>query len=298
MPDLDKLAVMHAFRRIVERGSFARAAEDLGVSPALLSREVRLLEESLGTLLLTRTTRSMSLTDAGRLYYEEAQNILAAVGDVENRIREGAGAVRGHLRVNASSSFGQEVIAPMLPGFMARFPDLRVTLSMDDRVVDMVEGGFDVSIRIRAAMPDSALVARKIGAVRQRVYASPAYVASAGMPEKPEDVARHKVIGFLLADHLTTWTLTGPDGTTTVELDPMIRVGNSLVLRDLLVSGQGIGTLPDFVSRRAEARGDLVRVLPDYELPAPEIFAVTTSRLGADAKVSAFVDHLRSALRD
>ena len=295
--DLDKLSVMQAFRRIVERGSFARAAKDLGVSPALLSREVKLLEESLGSVLLTRTTRSMSLTDAGRIYYEEALGILGAVTDVENRIREGAGAVRGHLRVNASSSFGQEVITPMLPDFLAAHPDLRVTLSMDDRVVDMVEGGFDVSIRIRAVMPDSALIARKIGTVRQRIFAAPAYLERAGTPQSPDDIAAHPVIGFLLADHLTTWALTGPNGTETVELDPGIRVGNSLVLRDLLIAGQGIGTLPDFVSNRAEARGELVRVLPAYELPSPEIFAVTSSRLGMDAKVSAFIDHLRTALQ-
>jgi NAD(P)H:quinone oxidoreductase type IV len=171
---MDKLSVMHAFRRIVERGSFARAAEDLGVSPALLSREIKLLEESLGTTLLTRTTRSMSLTDAGRLYYDEATGILDAVAGVETRIRDGAGAVRGHLKVNASSSFGQTVIAPILPGFLEAYPDLRLTLSMDDRVVDMVEGGFDVSIRIRPAMPDSALVARRIGTMRQRIFAAPA----------------------------------------------------------------------------------------------------------------------------
>lgn len=294
---MDKLSVMHAFRRIVERGSFARAAEDLGVSPALLSREVKLLEESLGAALLTRTTRSMSLTDAGRLYYDEASGILDAVVGVEARIREGAGAVRGHLKVNASSSFGQTVIAPMLPSFLNAYPDLRLTLSMDDRVVDMVDGGFDVSIRIRAAMPDSALVARKIGTMRQRIFASPAYLEGAGTPQSPEDITGHKIVGFLLADHLTSWALTGHLGSTVIALDPTVRVGNSLVLRDLLIAGQGIGTLPDFVSNPAEARGDLVRVLPDWELPAPDIFAVTASRLGMDAKVTAFLDHLRRALR-
>src|SRR6056297_1456681 len=192
---MDKLSVMSAFRRIVERGSFARAAEDLGVSPALLSREIKLLEESLGTSLITRTTRSMSLTDAGRLYYDDATGILDAVTRVETRIRDGAGAVRGHLKVNASSSFGQTVIAPILPGFLDAYPDLRFTLSMDDRVVDMVEGGFDVSIRIRTAMPDSALVTRKVGTMRQRIFASPAYLEQAGIPEAPENIAHHRVIG-------------------------------------------------------------------------------------------------------
>lgn len=294
---MDKLSVMQAFRRIVERGSFARAAEDLGVSPALLSREIKLLEESLGSTLLTRTTRSMSLTDAGRLYYDEATGILDAVIQVETRIREGAGAVRGHLKVNASSSFGQTVIAPILPRFLDSYPDLRLTLSMDDRVVNMVEGGFDVSIRIRAALPDSALVARKIGTMRQRIFAAPSYLERAGVPQTPKDIAQHRVIGFLLADHLTSWALHGPSGTTIIDLDPKVRVGNSLVLRDLLIAGQGIGTLPDFVSNAAEAQGALVRVLPDFELPAPEIFAVTASRLGMDAKVTAFLGHLHMALR-
>ncbi|MFD1194724.1 LysR family transcriptional regulator [Seohaeicola saemankumensis] len=294
---MDKLSVMQAFRRIVERGSFARAAEDLGISPALLSREIKLLEDSLGATLLTRTTRSMSLTDAGQLYYDEANAILGAVAQVEERIRDGAGVVRGHLKVNASSSFGQTVIAPMLPGFLDSYPDLRLSLSMDDRVLDMVEGGFDVSIRIRPTLPDSALVARKIGEMRQRIFAAPAYLEKAGVPQVPEDITQHRVIGFLLADHLTSWTLHSPSGTTTIDLDPPVRVGNSLVLRDLLIAGYGIGTLPDFVSKEPEARGNLVRILPDWELPAPEIFAVTASRLSMDAKVTAFLDHLRAALQ-
>lgn len=293
---MDKLSVMNAYCRIVERGSFARAADDLGVSSALLSRELKLLEESLGCALLTRTTRSMSLTDAGRLYYEEAQRILDAVNRSEDLIRDRVGAVRGHLKVNASSSFGQTVIAPFLPEFLTRYPDLKLTLSLDDRVVDMVEGGFDVSIRIRAAMPDSTLVARRIGTARQRIFASPSYLQRAGTPVEPGDIKRHKIVGFLLADHLAVWRLSGHAGTVEIDLDPSVKVGNSLVLRDLLIAGLGIGTLPDFVSAAPEARGDLVRVLPDYELPAPEIFAVTASRLGMDARVAAFLEHLRAAL--
>lgn len=288
--------MMNAFCRIVERGSFVRAAEDLGVSPALLSREVKLLEESLGATLLTRTTRSMSLTDPGRLYYEEARDILGAVGGVEERIRARAGAVRGDLRINASTSFGQEVIAPLLPHFLATYPDLRVTLSLDDRLVDMVEGGFDVSIRIRQSMPDSSLVARRLAPMRQRIFAAPAYLAHAGAPRVPADIAGHRIVGFLLGDHLAEWDLTGPDGRETLRLDPRVRVGNSLVLRDLLVAGYGLGTLPDFISTPAEARGELVRVLPDWELPAREICAVTASRFGMDTKVAAFLDRLRAAL--
>ncbi|MCB1356710.1 MAG: LysR family transcriptional regulator [Maritimibacter sp.] len=293
---MDKLSVMNAYCRIVERGAFARAAEDLGVSPALLSREVKLLEESLGTTLLTRTTRSMSLTDAGRLYYEEARDILSAVGGVEERIRARAGAVRGHLKVNASAAFGQAVIAPFLPEFLGAYPDLKVTLSLEERLVDMVEGGFDVSIRIRQAMPDSTLVARRIGTIRQRIFAAPAYLERAGTPSVPRDIAGHSLVGFLLGDHLATWELTGPEGAETLQIDPQVKVGNSLVLRNLLIAGQGIGTLPNFISDPAEARGDLVRVLPGWELPSREIAAVTASRFGMEAKVVAFLDRLRAAL--
>jgi DNA-binding transcriptional LysR family regulator len=294
---MDKLSVMNAYCRIVERGSFVRAAEDLGVSPALLSREIKLLEESLGCSLLTRSTRSMSVTGQGRLYYDEALRILDAVGKVEDHVRTGMESVQGELKVNAPNSFGQMVIAPSLPGFLQRYPDLKLTLSLDDRVVDMIEGGFDVSIRIRPAMPDSGLVARRIGTMRQRIFASPAYLERAGTPRTPEDIAAHRTIGFLLADHLRHWQLTGPDGSHAIELEPAVTVGSSLVLRDLLIAGQGIGTLPDFVSKEPEASGALIRVLPEHELPAPEIFAVTASRLGSGKRVATFLDHLQAALQ-
>lgn len=293
---MDKLATMQAFCRIVDRGSFARAAEDLGVSPALLSREVRLLEDSLGTTLITRTTRRMSLTEAGRLYYQESMTILDAVNRVEDHIRDGAGAMRGHLKVNASNSFGQLVIAPFLPAFTTAFPDLRVTLSLDDRIIDMVEGGFDVSIRIRSALRDSTLIARKIGTVQQGVFAAPSYLKSAGLPDGPEAISRHKVLGFLLSDHLTTWDMTGPDGPCTLTVDPVVRVGSSIVLRDLLIAGAGIGTLPSFVSNGPVARGELVRLLPAYSFAPRDICAVTAARLGMDARVLAFLDHLKAAL--
>jgi len=293
---LDKLSVMNAFCRIVERGSFARAAEDLGVSPALLSREVKLLEESLGCALLTRTTRTMSLTDHGRLYYEEALDILGAVGRIEDRLRRHSGEVRGHLKVNAPNSFGLIVLSPLLPGFMAAYPDLKLSLTVDDRDIDMIAGGYDLSIKVRSAMPDSGLVARRIADIHQRLYAAPSYLRTAGAPMLPADLKGHATVGFLLADHTTSWQLEGPEGSVTIENDPRFRVGSSIVLRDMLVSGFGIGTLPDFVAREPEARGELVRVLPDHELPKRHVFAVTASRLGADAKVAAFLDYLRSEI--
>lgn len=296
--DMDKLSVMKAFCRIVERGSFSRAADDLGVSAALLSREVKLLEESLGTSLLTRTTRSMSLTDHGRHFYDEARDIVEAVSRVEDGIRKSASSVSGPLKIGCSNAFGDAIVAPMLPDFLAEYPDVRVTLALDERVVDIVEEGIDLTLRVGAVLQDSTLIARKIGTFRQRLFAAPGYLETYGTPKDPADIDGHRIAGFLLADHLLEWNLTGPKGTVTVNVDPTLRISNSVVLARIIASGYGIGSLPSFISDAAEANGELVRVLPDHELPPREIYAVTASRLGMDARVQAFIDHLRSALAD
>lgn len=293
---MDKLSMMQAFCRIVDRGSFARASEDLGVSAALLSREIRSLEDSLGTTLITRTTRRMSLTEAGRMYYDEAKGILDAVLRVEDHIREQASAVKGHLRINAPSSFGQLVVAPILPVFFRRHPDLRVSLTLDDRVVDMVEGGFDLTLRIRSSLKDSTLRARKIGSVQVGIYAAPEYLAAHGTPKTPADLSGHDIVGYLLSEHLTNWDLLGPVGQCSVSVNPKVRVGSSLILRELLIAGCGIGILPDFISRDPEASGSLVRILRDHHLPPREIWAVSASSLGKDVRIAAFLDHLEQAL--
>lgn len=293
---MDKFSAMQAFCRIVERGSFTRAAEDMGVSAALLSREISRLEAALGISLMARTTRRITLTEAGRAYYEEARSILQAVGRFEERIREQAGLVRGHLKINAPSSFGQVVLAPMLPGFCAWHPDLRVSLSLDDRVIDMVEGGFDLTLRIRSSLKDSSLRARRIGSVRVGIFAAPDYLRQHGAPHGPDDLRRHQTCGYLLSENMTVWDMIGPDGPVRVEVDPMVRVGNSFVLRDMLIAGGGIGTLPDFISRGAEAAGTLVRVLPDHELLPRSIWAVSPSGVGQDARVAAFLKALSPVL--
>ncbi len=296
---MNKLSVMNAYCRIVERGSFARAAEDLGVSGSLLSREIKLLEQSLGCTLLTRTTRSMSLTEQGHVYYAAAREIINRADQIDEQIRASAGKIRGHLKINAPSSFGQIMIAPQLPAFMDHYPDLTITLSFDDRIIDMVEQGFDLSIRIRVALPDSSLFAQTIACIKQRLFAAPDYLDKAGMPGSPEALEGHATLGFSHAEHSRKWELrhiaTGK--ITDVAVTPRINLGNSLILRDLLVAGKGIGTLPDFVSDKAVKAGTLVPVLPDHELPDRHVFAVTGARLGANAAAAAFVNTLKRAVK-
>ncbi|MHA3976787.1 LysR family transcriptional regulator [Halovulum sp. GXIMD14794] len=293
---MDRLSVMKAYCRIVERGSFVRAAEDLGVSSALLSREVKLLEASLGCSLLSRTTRSMALTDHGRQYYEEARRLLAEIDAAEERVRQGAGSVQGRLRINAPQSFGQIVLGPALPGFLAAHPQVEVELSMDDRVIDMVEGGYDISIRVRAELPDSGLIARRLARVERRLFAAPAYLEARGTPASPDALRGHDTVSYLLVDQSAGWPLIGPEGEVAVPLTPRVTVGSSLVLRDLLISGQGIGALPDFISDPEERAGRLIRVLPDHAMSPRFVYAVTASRLGTDAKTLAFLDYLKGLL--
>jgi DNA-binding transcriptional LysR family regulator len=284
---------MRAFCRIVERGSIARAAEDLAVSPGLLSRELKLLETSLGCSLLSRTTRRMSLTGHGKIYYEDARQILDALARAEERVRAGAGVVGGLLRVNAPHSFGTTVLSATLPQFLARYPEVQLSLSFDDHVVDMIEGGFDLSIRIRAELPDSGIVARRIGVVRQGLFAAPAYLEIRGSPTSPEELHAHDLVAYALSDSPGSWILRGTERTEAVEISPRLRLGSSVVLRDMLFAGQGIGALPDFLSTSAVEAGRLMRVLPGWEMPERTIYAVTASRLGADAKTLAFIDFLR-----
>ncbi|MDP3198051.1 LysR family transcriptional regulator [Tabrizicola sp.] len=292
---MDKLSVMQAFCRIVDRGNFARAAEDLGVSATLLSREVRLLEENLGTMLITRTTRSMSLTQAGRVHYDEAKGILDAVHRVEDNIRESARAVVGHLQINAPLSFGQ-LVGAMLPAFLRCYPDLRVSPTLDDRVIDMVEGGFDLTLRIRSSLKVSTLRARRLGVVRVGISRHPVVWPERGTPTTPADLSAHVVVGYLLSEHLTRWDLRGPDGAFSLAVDPCARVSSSVVLRDLLIAGCGLGTLPDFISRAPEVSGALQRVLHRFELPPREIWAISTVGPSKHLRIAAFLDHLEQAL--
>lgn len=293
---MDRISVMRAFCRIVELNSFSKAAEDLGVSSALLSRQTKLLEESLGCLLISRTTRSMALTEHGQLYYTEACRLLGELDTLDDRLRNDAGSLKGTLKVNAPLSFGIAVLSPMLPGFMEQHPDVRVVLNLDDRVLDMVEGGFDISIRIRADLPDSGLIAWRIGTVRQQLLAAPSYLEKQGRPQCPDDLSDHKLLSFSLADHSTQWALSHLGKTDHVDLSPSVIVNNSLFLRDQLIAGLGIGSLPSFIFEPALAEGTLECVLPDFAMANRTVFAVIADRLGADTKTKAFVEHLKNYL--
>ncbi len=287
---------MRSFRRVVELGSFSRASEDLSLSPAGLSKQIRLLEEHLGTVLLHRTTRRMSLTETGSLYFSECCRILDQLQELERNVSNSATALSGRIRVNAPVSFGLMVLSPLLPNFMAAHPELKVDLVLSDQLLDIIGAGFDILIRVRPELQDSSLVARRLADVDQLICASPAYLARRGTPKAAEDLNQHDCLIYSLSDSPATWRLTGPGGGTPVTVESRISANNSLILRDLLVAGVGIGSLPSFVAGPSLRSGELVRVLGDHRLPTRHVYAVYPTSRHLLRKVRVFVDHLAEAL--
>ena len=293
---MDSFTLMRAFRRIVERGSLARAAEDLGLSPAGLSKQLRTLETHLGVVLLQRTTRRMSLTETGNAYYRECSRLLDELDALERGIAQQRGEVSGRLRVNAPQSFALSTLSPLLPRFLQQHPQLALDLVMEDRVLDAVGEGFDVSLRIRAELEDSRLVARRLASLQQVLCAAPSYLQHHPAPQAVEELQVHSVLGYSLSDSPGSWPLLGPDGQVTVTLPTRVTANNSLLLRDLLVAGLGIGALPSFLAAPALASGELQQVLPDHRYPPRFVYAVYPTARHLQAKVRAFIDFLHAEL--
>ncbi|MDQ7952980.1 LysR family transcriptional regulator [Stenotrophomonas geniculata] len=293
---MDSFNLMRAFRRIVERGGLARAAEDLGMSPAGLSKQLRTLETHLGVVLLQRTTRRMSLTETGHAYYRECCRLLDELEALERGIAEQRGEVAGRLRVNAPQSFALSTLSPLLPHFLQQHPQLSLDLVMEDRLLDAVGEGFDVSLRLRAELDDSRLVARRLASLQQVLCAAPSYLRQHPAPQAVDDLQAHSVLAYSLSDSPGSWPLLGPDGQVTITLPARVTVNNSLLLRDLLVAGMGIGALPSFLAAPALAQGELQQVLPDHRYPPRFVHAVYPTSRHLQTKVRAFIDFLHAEL--
>ncbi|WP_347901136.1 LysR substrate-binding domain-containing protein [Pseudomonas purpurea] len=295
---MDVLMAMRTFRRVVERASFSQAALDLRQSTAAVSKQVRQLEERLGSLLILRTTRRMSLSEAGQAYFKECCHLLDEFDALERATLAGASEPSGNLRVNAPLSFGLKVLSPVLVSFMQRYPQLNVELTLDDRVLDVVSEGFDVSLRIRTSLADSSLIARRLGDIEQIICAAPTYLDSHGTPNCAEDLYQHECLTYRLTDHPCAWQLEGPHGQTRLQVPVRFSVDNSLMLSDMLLAGLGIGALPSFIARPLLDSGQLVRVLPEHSMSRRGIYAVYASNRHLSHKVRVFVDFLAEALGD
>lgn len=287
--------MLETFVAVVEGASFTRAAERLGASPGAVSRRVAALEERLGLRLLNRTTRQISLTEAGEQYYRDLRGILQALAEAEDRITHLSSAPAGTLRVAAPLSFAVRALAPLLPAFLQRYPGLRLTMDLDDRLIDILASGADLVLRI-APLADSTLVARRIAEVRRLVCAAPAYLAANGEPRVPADLVRHPCLHYSNVGLREEWTLIGPDGPETVEVDGPLCANNGDLLRRAALAGMGVASLPDFIVAEDLEAGRLKALLPGYASRPLPLCALWPSRQFVPAKVRVFVDYLAEAL--
>jgi DNA-binding transcriptional LysR family regulator len=297
---MDNLAVsrireLEAFVAVVDAGSFVQGAEALRTSRAAVSKHVQDLERRLGARLLNRTTRRQSLTDAGRRYFERAREILEALADADAAIASSAPHASGTLRVAAPLTFGVLHLAPLWGEFMARYPDVRLDIQLSDRVVDLVDEGFDVAVRI-ARLPDSSLVSRRLATARMIMCASPAYLHLHGVPGTLAEVAQRPVLAYDYLASGDTWTFERSGATHRVTTRPVMRANNGDTCRAAALAGCGIVLQPSFLVAGDLARGDLVEVLPEYRGVELGLYAVYPSRTLLSAKVRALVDFLAERL--
>lgn len=289
---MDRWLAMEAFVRIVESGSFVGAADRLGLSTSSLSRLVADLEQHLGARLLNRTTRRLSLTESGQSYYERCVTLLADLAEAEAVAGQAAAEPRGTIRLTCSYSMAEQRVAPAIAAFAEEHAQVKFELIVSDRIVDLVEEGFDLAIRVGQVGSDR-LVARRLGSMKLVPCAAPAYLARRGVPLTPADLASFNALTYAYASAPRLWRFT--DRQNQVQ---EVRVGGSLhansgdALRSAAIRGLGIINEPDFLLREALDRGELVRILPDYEAGGGEIWAVYPSRRHLSLKVRLFVDHI------
>jgi DNA-binding transcriptional LysR family regulator len=289
---MDRMASMASFAKVVGAGNFSAAAREMQVSQALVTKQIQDLESWLGARLLNRTTRRLSLTEVGTAFYERAARILEAVEEAKNAAGALQTAPRGRLRINAPVSFGLLHLAPVVTDFLQRFPDVSVELLVNDRLVDLLEGKFDVGVRI-GRLRDSSLIARRIAPIRLAVCAAPDYLARRGIPRTPDDLARHNCLEYTYFESRGEWRLLNPDGKVIViPVSGRYLANNADVLRTTAIAGGGIVLLPTFIVGEDLRAGRLVRLLPDHPPPEQGLHALYPPGRHLSAKVRSFVDFL------
>jgi len=289
---MDTLTRMRAFIDVVEAEGFSAAARKIGRSKALLSKYVRELEDELGALLLNRTTRQFSLTEAGHTYYRRASEIVREVDSLADAVRESSGDVRGRIKLSAPRTFADAPIGQSLIDFAAQYPDIVLEIHLDDRFVDLVEEGFDLAVRI-SRLENSSLIARRLAPFSVRICGAPALIEKHGMPVQPRDLARVPCIIDTNGRWLANWPFRGDDNdTTSVAVSGPIEVNSPMAARAAAVAGLGFSVLPDFIAQPEIMSGRLVPVLDDRILQGGGIFAVYPHRRYLPAKVRVFVDFL------
>jgi DNA-binding transcriptional LysR family regulator len=295
---MDRFLAITAFVKVVEGGSFARAAERLDTSVSTVSRHVSELEAHLDARLLNRTTRRLSLTESGRVFHERCVQLLADLEEAEESATAATVKPRGTLRLTSSITFGARHLAPAIAEFVTRYPAMRFDVELSDRAVDLVDEGFDVAVRI-GAIGSQNLVGRKIGATRLLCCAAPSYLAQRGTPRAPEDLAAHACLSYEYSSMRNIWPFRDHDGRErNVRIAGPVHANNGRFLEALAVQGTGIVYEPDFIVGPDVRAGRLTPILREFEPPPSSIYVVYPSRRHLSAKVRAFTDFLASRFVD
>jgi len=286
------------FVRVVKEGSLSAAGRALGFSSAVVSKRLQRLEEQLGTRLVNRSTRKLGVTEEGARYHEYCVRVLADLEEVEALITRGSHQPKGTLRVTVPAAFGRLHIAPLVPEFLRRYPDLRLSLHLTDNIVDLIGEGFDVALRI-GDMKDSNLVARQLGTDRRFVVATPSYIEKYGAPRVPEELVKHNALLFSNPNPLDQWQFVDPDGMAHhVKVSGNFETNNCDALREALLADAGIALRPTWDVGKDIRSGTLKVLLPQYVQPNFNIQAVYPSRRHLSQKVRVFVDLLCETFGD
>ncbi len=289
---MDSIGGMRILVRVVDSGSFSAAARQLGVAPSSVSRQINELEDDLGARLFARTTRKLSLTEAGHLFYGRASSIINEVDEAKLALSQ-LGSPSGILRVTVPSGIGRELVVSAVPAFLQKYPAIKIVLSMTDQMVDIVDAAIDVAIRV-GRQQDSSFKARKIGESQRVVCASPAYLKKAGMPKIPADLERHNCITWRDQPGYNIWTFRGPDGLSKVRASGSFFAQNADALVAATVAGLGLSLLPDWNMGSELRQKQLRAVLADYEtVPvASAVYAVHAHQRHVPPKIRVFIDFL------
>ena len=300
---MDRLQAMQTFVRVVESGSFSAVARESATTQSAISKQVAALERVLGARLLNRTTRALSLTDDGERYFEQARRLVAEIAEAEGALRRGQQQLSGWLRVGAAVGFGRLRLLPLVQSFLVAHPAVQIDLRLADGFVDLVEQGIDVAVRV-GSLPDSSLVARRIGTARRRLYVHRSYLRRArkhGLPSvrHPDDLLQHNCLVYTELSTRNAWTFTADAGAREpVGTEVVVRVAGNLqtnsseVIRAAVLSGHGIGYSPDWLFEDEFAAGAVQRLLPDWRGPMLPVQLVSPAQRQHAAKVKAFSAHV------
>lgn len=294
---MDVFSSMAVFRRVAETENFSAVARELEMSQPSVSKHISALEKHLNVKLLNRSTRQLSLTDAGKQYYDRCVRIIDELNETESILRNQQSLPTGTLRINTPVTFGELCIVPHLWNFLDQYPDLNIDLIMDDQYVDLVKGGVDLAIRV-GPMSDSNLIARKIGDSPRVTVASPEYLAKNGEPDNLQDLKKHNCIVYTLLTTRNEWHFNGPDGSESIRVDGRFCVNNPRSICQAVLEGQGIAVTPVWLIGDYIQNGQVKVILNEYAPTSLEISAVYPERRFVPAKVRYFIDYIRSKLED